>query len=549
MVDHIKRLQVFGPYFFIFLFLVVVLSGVFLPLYSDEAVGVWNLAGIIDNQGGVFNLLPQCSNGSLYKINFLFYPAAILYFLVYAGLDPIGMRISGILVALLWLLTLWSISRELIKNNKISALVFSVLLAFLMMGVLPYIIIVARPEQVIVLYVTILSVLCLYRRKLYIGWRYAVLLVTFFLVCSSFLYIHPKALFFSPLMVFGAVCITSEKNRLVRLVFILITACLVYTAFQLWASILTCDIAPAVSAIVKSNTLSLNILIQSPVSFFMQGVLSIIEAPDKIISHVLFKDLYQSGWLPPVPSTISAYYTVNSYIKELLYLLLVVSHLGTVIIFVIRAILRQLSAQIWLGLMIVVGELATAFFYKSWNFYSGAQYIPISILLVIMWLPAYKERVAPLAIKLVCLLICLFSCFSMTLLVSRYLPSMIHNSNLIAADIPNQPLSIPIFSAHEQLGVIRELAQQCKVTGDGSKNLVVDHMSYYAFRNLRTPIHVLYISGWLGGDLTGGKLEQFLKKLESPGVISRCSYLPEQLRGRKHAELGGYCCVDLQPGR
>ena len=140
----------------------------------------------------------------------------------------------------------------------------------------------------------------------------------------------------------------------------------------------------------------------------------------------------------------------------------------------------------------------------------------------------------------------LFALISMGILVARYLPLLIKNSNNATAEIKEQFLSIPVFGIDKHIEVIRILAKQCGLPTHDIKNLVVDHMTYYAVNESQNPIHVLYISeAGFGGDLAEGKLEPFLRKLPSPGLLIRCTYLPPQLTKLPRIERDGYCCINL----
>jgi hypothetical protein len=71
-------------------------------------------------------------------------------------------------------------------------------------------------------------------------------------------------------------------------------------------------------------------------------------------------------------------------------------------------------------------------------------------------------------------------------------------------------------------------------------------MSYFSYLRDKQPIHVLYVSevGY-GGDLKNGKLLPFLKGLNSPGLITRCEWVPYPFREAQEKDDRGYCCVNF----
>ena len=90
------------------------------------------------------------------------------------------------------------------------------------------------------------------------------------------------------------------------------------------------------------------------------------------------------------------------------------------------------------------------------------------------------------------------------------------------------------------------LGQSCHIPTDLAEHVVVDHMTYFAYLKDRSPVHVLYISklGY-GGDLLNGKLLPFLKERSSPGLITRCEWVPDEFRDIQRQNDRGYCCVDF----
>lgn len=71
-------------------------------------------------------------------------------------------------------------------------------------------------------------------------------------------------------------------------------------------------------------------------------------------------------------------------------------------------------------------------------------------------------------------------------------------------------------------------------------------MTYFAYLQDSKPVHVLYVSelGY-GADLLNGKLLPFLKARNSPGLITRCEWVPNELRDGQQRNDQGYCCVDF----
>lgn len=536
------------PYLFLILFSLVLLSSIFLPIYSDEAVTKWAIARFFEESGKALFFYPQCSKTMGIETSWLFYPATLLYSLIYKNLFPLGLRISGLVVSFLWLsgVSYWCFKN--IRPGLAAAYFLAALLAAsLALGVMPYIFIMARPEQMLMLIILLSFLYCLFwRNNLSTAWQCLAGLI-FILLCSCFFYIHPKTLFFLPFMMAAAWLITEKAPRLLQLAVILVPVIFAYKTFQVANLTANCPETPLLNNMLAMNTLYPSLLWNSPFEFFQQGFSNIQETPGKIIAHLLFQPTYQSFWLPGGSAPGKAVQALNSGIDSLLYILIVGSHLLVISFFVYYLVKRSLAPSILLGGFLALGSLANSFFYKLWTFYGADQFLPLSILLILSLTPFSSQKRFSSRLYSVSILLMLFASISMAVLVTNYLPTLLSNAKTTKADITGQFLSIPVFGVDNHMKTIKALAKKCKLPSENIRNLVVDHMTYYAFKDTQNPIHVLYISEiGFGKDLADGKLEPFLRQIASPGIISQCAYIPPQLEKLPRIESNDYCCINLQ---
>ena len=98
-----QKTAIVFPYIFILFLCLVLLSGLFLPVYSDEVVTKWTVARFFEEPGFSVSLFPQCSKMLGRAIPFIFYPATLIYSSIYKNLALLGLRISGLVFAFLWL--------------------------------------------------------------------------------------------------------------------------------------------------------------------------------------------------------------------------------------------------------------------------------------------------------------------------------------------------------------------------------------------------------------------------------------------------------------
>lgn len=204
-----------------------------------------------------------------------------------------------------------------------------------------------------------------------------------------------------------------------------------------------------------------------------------------------------------------------------------------------------------LASLLAAANLGNAFFYETWNFYGAIQVIGVSLLIVaLLALPGQRivaiARSRPRA-SVAALAALMATAFASTLVtVSAHLPALVRNASSPVASIAEQPLSIPSLAALVHLASIEKLAERCGLDQEGASRIVVDHMSYYALRDIRRPIHVLYVSDLgFGGGKAEGWLDPFLRGLGSPGVLARCDWMPPLDAAVVHGERG-YCCARLR---
>src|SRR5690606_15644757 len=113
---------------------------------------------------------------------------------------------------------------------------------------------------------------------------------------------------------------------------------------------------------------------------------------------------------------------------------------------------------------------------KSWNFYSAGLYIPLSVMLLVFII---RQARAPRSLFILSLMV--VSSTSLCLLAWSQGPLLFKATTSKNTEISNQTLSIPTFSASKHRQYIQTLATMCHIPKKGAKNLVVDHMTFYAF--------------------------------------------------------------------
>lgn len=529
------------------LFFVVLLSGVFLPVYSDEVVTKFRIARLFLEGGDAVTLFPQCTATTGRAVSWMFYPVGILLSALYAHLGPLGLRVSGVILSLAWfgLLAYWCLAQAC--DRKLALQRFTGLVAVTSLGILPLLWVLSRPEQLLVLAILMLCLVALFSSKPKSASGQGAVALGVALLLSFLFYAHPKSMFYMPFALAAVWLTTASYHKLVRYGLILLVLVLCVQVFKYFNALGACQDAPSIKFILGANTLLPGALFSTPNEFISAAFNNLVSFPQRLLLHVTFADTYQSGWLPPLSVGFGALPYLNLAIYYSLLVFVVGIHFLAVLMFVLQVVRRHVAGPTLLALLLAGANIGNAFFYNIQNFYAGAQFIPLTIIITMLLMPSRRETIETRLPALVAyFMLLLLSVASMVTSLALVTPGIIRNSSSVQSSLPGQPLSIPVFGAQSHLSSIRKLGASCGIPVQSAESVVVDHMTYFAFVQDKKPIHVLYVSelGY-GGDLTNGRLLPFLKSLGSPGLITRCEWVPKELQRAQEKGEMGYCCVNF----
>ncbi|WP_460158334.1 hypothetical protein [Pseudomonas sp. S3_E11] len=177
------------------LFFGVLLSGVFLPIYSDEVVTKFRIARLFLEEGNAVTLFPQCTTTAGRAVSWIFYPAGILLSAIYAHLGPLGLRVSGIALSLIWfaLLAYWCLKQTREWEGALQR--FAGLVAIASLGILPYLWALSRPEQFLMLAILLLCLSALFFKERKSAYAQGAMAIGLALLLSFFSMLIQRACF------------------------------------------------------------------------------------------------------------------------------------------------------------------------------------------------------------------------------------------------------------------------------------------------------------------------------------------------------------------
>lgn len=532
-------------------FIAVTGLGVLVPLYVDEVATKLVQARFLAERGQMLSLFPQCASGFILDTPLTWYPAALAFSLLYGELQPVGLRIAGTAVFLAWIAVFaaWLFLTIPVARLRLHAM--AGMAGILGLGVLPLTMVLARPEQWVVLLLTCYLLLAAGAGRMEMRghtWTPAVLFAGFLLLTSLLNYAHPKALFFLPFVIVAACCVFGMRRKWLLGLAAAFAIFSAYQTFTFAGTVIRCESAPILSGILSAQATSISLAFSDPIRFLAEASGNILAAPGKIAEHGIFQSAYQSAWLPPVPFAASGAIVkaVNLGATGAWYLACLLAAVLPPLVFLRRpgqdgnGAGRLLVPALWIGL---IGHLAL---YREWNFYGGSLVIALAGLLLVHGLGSARPlQRLPLLANLVLASVLLLSLTSTAVLGFQQGPRLLKAAWSTDAVPANQAYSLNAFAYAGARDRIRNLAEACGLPGDGASRLVVDDLAYFAFTGLRQPIHLGFIwpGGW-GADIAG-KTRDLLTGMQSEGIIGRCSLIAPEFRHQTLRD-GNLCCVDLK---
>lgn len=536
----------------VFAVLVLALSvcaaGILIPIYSDEIAVQMVRARFFLEGGALLNLLPQC-RALLTPAPVSWYPGAVFNAILYSGASELGLRIRGIAICGTWLGLLWMWAgrhpQALISKRSLQGLVLSLN----MLGVLPFVLVLARSEQLLVFALLTYCMFPIFWRStqsdgIYVKGLKAALL---FLITSVFLLAHPKALFFSPFILVSAFLIFRGASKLWSVGVLLALGFAIGQSFHYAQVASRCADAPAMSQVLAQHTLDFRLLTTDRVALFNEAFRNVVSSLGLVMDRVPATLAYQSNWLPSVdgkwiePGLLG----FGKLLKVSLYVFALLLLCAAIVRFVTDLLRKRLEPEALLGISLTAGLVLHGVVYNvnAWHFYTPGLIVPaLSILLLLVldaqWPVSNRIRVVAGAVAFYWMLLAIAS---MAVLLAIQTPKLLQIAHTGDDVIEGQPLSTPVFVREDRRAQIPVLAKRCGIQ-DGDERLVVDGAAYFHFQHGRQPINVFYVSDYAFGMDIGQKIPDFLKKIASGGVVSRCEYLPKGLRDRAIAS-DRMCCV------
>lgn len=531
------------------LFVAALLAGIFLPIYTDE-IG-WRLQSRAAFDGVDKLYTELCGPNTLAHPPFWMLPTRY-YSAVFNGLfpDPLFVRLSGILYALVWTVLVVLLIRRVADRAHDRVALSTLAIGFMSLGVMPLLLVVSRPEQPILLAMTgaLLVVATGWKRDgaetaPATAWRRSLTILLLALVAMSY---HVKAVAAAPLFL---VCIALAARGAGTLAPRIVAGALLVVAgawaAHYWVDRFACPADARVRADFLHNTGAALVNVHDA-----SQVLPMVRKLLSNVSVLLYAGLPAPRWNP------MAYWVPFGRISaaDSFAWFLALAALWTLALIAAAYCLLLAARQGWRErrpdgrIVLAVTLMATVLGWSALGFtavYEATFALPMMMFAVVLAFSTHDGSVRFVrGIGALAAGVGLMGIVSIALVAGIYGPSFAAAAQQ-RGYVAGQPYSISPFGFAEQRRDILAVASKCGITQASSK-LVIDDLSYFPLMRTHLPQH----RGGLFLPLTSQDPMEYLRSIRSDGIIASCHVLPPALRVKAKRE-GSFCCVapaDFQAG-
>ena len=529
------------------LFLLAILGGIFLPVYGDEVGWRFQERAGLDGVDKLFS--DGCGANTLATPPIFMMP--VRYYSAFFNTrfaDPLFVRTSGVLYALVWVGLLMALIGRIARSRPDRTALAAAAIGLMSLGTMPLLLVWSRPEQPIILATTAALLLAWIGHEdrsdatsARTAWLRSLAIVGLATIAYSY---HLKALFLLP--VFLACLVFASHGRaavvprsVMALVFIGITG---WSAYY-WVHRLQCPDDAVLRAAYAVNSMGVRLAGSHNLS-------ELVAALGRIAANA---DPFHYFELPtPRPRPLSQWlergqitYAVSSKWELALIAVWWATFLFAtwcVLVQAYRALRAwRLDARLIFVVALFVAVLGWSASQAHSNVYEASFALPLMMLIVLFafsgnppggFLARWAGRWT--------VILGLLGLASIPAVTAIYAPSLAR-ANRQVGYIAAQRFSQPVFGYAAVKSQVLGAARLCGI-GDPARAraLMIDDVSYFALMQSRLPQHYLGVTGLWRGQIADPVA--YLRARGSSGVVLGCHLLPDDLR-RRAKRQGQFCCL------
>ena len=535
------RRRAVPPFLALGAFVIMLLAGMLVPVYSDEIGWRFQERAAVDGVDIMFNDL--CGPNTLAAPPWFMMPVRLFSAAANQTLaSPLFVRIEGIACALAWTGLLWLLTARLESNRIARSRLRAVLFSMLSLGILPFLMVMSRPEQPVILMLLLAIVTALSRRgapssALLASLKVAAILLFGWIAMSY----HLKGVIYSPVFFACiAVCASGRRTIAPQLVAGAVLAALVLFSTQYWTHRFQCLGDPVLTAkLGKENVAAL--LANGGNWLRLAGSLLAGASP---LNYIWLAAPAQTNdsWLPG-PDWTAGQIAPFGLAMIALWGGLIVCALVELGRYGLRERLRALSEpRLLIALALAASLAAWGASQLHRNFYEASHYLPMMAVFAALCLtlpgPAWAWRERCLA------LLGMYgpagALLSVAIILATGLGPMIR-STANHGWIPEQRIAVSAFGYGQVRNDIAKAMDRAGMVGGRRFNrLLIDDVTYLALQHHTFPLHRLGVLGDWKGRIADPVA--YLRSRHSDGVVIGCRYLPPSMR-KVAGRAGDVCAI------
>lgn len=533
--------KVISRLWIILLLLPVLYLGFHIPIYSDEVTWKIMMARLWRDLGMSITTGPQCGKSFSVSIPLLFLPFRAFDSWLYEDLtNLIKLRILGGINFIFWIGATWLLCKKLFKANSIvSNLSFLGVIFVCCLGILPFGMLMNRPEQPLLISLTLLLLLPFLENKT--AKQRGILIFSYLFLCLFFLSQHPKSLMFFPvLLIILKNLSASKKAKIASLLPVLFAA---GTTYHFSMQKLSCPLSFRYQQTNASMGLSPSNFLKDPLWWNLKQIVKNMIGGWHYFGNILFSKSYMSNWLPPNNHMEYGSHIINCFIVLILSCL----SLGS-IVFCIQVISQRKkhyleSIPFQIGCNLIISMVFITIVQTTKHQYESHLMIPLLTLGTLLLFASFLETSGKIIKSLNCGIIILgiISFLSVINLIHEFYPFKDKEWTRVGS-LEGMNLSVSAFNFKEVENRVMALKTKCNLGApEKLKHLVIDDKTYPFFWKSNEPFHALYVMRLIGWGVDEDT-SIFLSKHQSAGIICQCRALDANLLAVAHRE-GDLCCL------
>lgn len=505
------------------------LVAVLVPVYTDEIGWRLQMRAAIDGVDIMFNDI--CGPNTLASPAWFMMPAR--WFSAGANLvlaNPLFVRAAGVVCAVLWICLFVALTRRVERDASRRARTQVILLSLLGMGLLPFLLVLSRPEQPVILAITAIIILALLplppRNAASWTWAKVALMLVLAAIAMSY---HLKGVLYSVVALASlAVCARGPGTVLPRVAGAVALLALTASAAQYWTGRFQCPGDAKLAAMLAGENIAA-VIAQggSPTDLMVRAVRG--ANPFNYVGLTIPNQWPMSNWIPPE--------MFSGQVTGVAGLFLLAGWLAALALTFV-ALMGHFAQAGWRGLAEPRVPIVFAIFgcVLVWgasqlnkNVYEASHVLPMLLIaFALAWSLPCSDRLSSSRFGAVLPL-----AFVTGALVSQALVLSTSATPLLrAAQAPGYPARQPFSVSLSGYGAVRQNIGRAMAMSDMPsdrplRRLLVDDLTYLALQEHRLPLHRLGVLSTWNGSIDDPV--EYLRSRDSDGVVVGCRYLPSYM--------------------